>query len=239
MNEIKIFENERFGQIRTVIIDGEPWFVGKDVAKILGYSETNAMTKRLDPQDFISDKLAGMNMKSTLVNESGLYDAIFGSKLPEARPFKRWVTADVLPTLRKTGSYKMPKKGQSQDERMQTMKMNAKSRMAQTYLKLANVDTLSKEYKNILVSKAAEVLADEQLIPLPKSKQKTYSATDIGKILGISNQMVGRLTNKHNLKTEEYGEFYRDKSRYSNRECDNFRYYENVIPVLERIVNQH
>lgn len=109
MNEIKIFENEQFGEVRVLEKDGEPWFVGKDVAEILGYSETNAMTKRLDQQDFISDKLAGMNMKSTLINESGLYDAIFGSKLPEARAFKRWVTSEVLPAIRKTGTYNLPK----------------------------------------------------------------------------------------------------------------------------------
>lgn len=105
MNEIKIFESKEFGEIRTIMIDGEPWFVGKDVAVALGYSETNAMTRRLDAEDFISDKLAGMNMKSILINESGLYSAIFGSKLESAKIFKHWVTSEVLPAIRKTGSY--------------------------------------------------------------------------------------------------------------------------------------
>ena len=72
MNELKIFQSEEFGEVRTVTIDGEPWFVGKDVAEALGYSETNSMTKRLDKEDFISAKLSGMNMKSTVINESGL-----------------------------------------------------------------------------------------------------------------------------------------------------------------------
>ena len=81
MNELKIFQSEEFGEVRTVTIDGEPWFVGKDVAEALGYSETNSMTKRLDKEDFISAKLSGMNMKSTVINESGLYNAIFGSKI--------------------------------------------------------------------------------------------------------------------------------------------------------------
>lgn len=72
MNELQIFKNEEFGEVRTVTIDGEPWFVGKDVAEALGYSETNSMTKRLDKEDFISAKLSGMNMKSTVINESGL-----------------------------------------------------------------------------------------------------------------------------------------------------------------------
>ena len=85
MNELKIFQSEEFGEVRTVTIDGEPCFVGKDVAEALGYSETNSMTKRLDKEDFISAKLSGMNMKSTVINESGLYNAIFGSKLEACR----------------------------------------------------------------------------------------------------------------------------------------------------------
>lgn len=105
MNELTVFNSNEFGAIRTKTINGEPWFVGKDVADALGYSETNAMTKRLDSEDFISDKLADMNMYHTLINESGLYTAIIGSKLPTAKKFKHWVTSEVLPTIRKTGGY--------------------------------------------------------------------------------------------------------------------------------------
>ena len=104
MNESEIFEFKG-NDVRTVLIKGEPHFVGKDVADILGYSETNAMTKRLDEEDFISAKLSGMNMKSTIINESGLYAAIIGSKLPQAKEFKYWVTHEVLPSIRKTGVY--------------------------------------------------------------------------------------------------------------------------------------
>lgn len=104
MNESEIFDFKG-NDVRTVLIEGEPYFVGKDVADILGYSETNAMTKRLDEEDFISAKLSGMNMKSTIINESGLYAAIIGSKLPAAKEFKHWVTHEVLPSIRKTGVY--------------------------------------------------------------------------------------------------------------------------------------
>lgn len=83
----------------------EPWFVAKDVAEILGYSETNRMTARLDDDESISTKLVGMNMKMTLINEGGLYSAIIGSNKPEAKAFKRWVTHEVLPEIRKTGAY--------------------------------------------------------------------------------------------------------------------------------------
>lgn len=104
MKDLQLFDFNG-DQVRTVLIEGEPYFVGKDVADILGYSETNAMTKRLDEEDFISAKLSGMNMKSTIINESGLYAAIIGSKLPAAKEFKRWVTKEVLPSIRKNGAY--------------------------------------------------------------------------------------------------------------------------------------
>lgn len=107
MNELQNFDFEG-SNVRTVIIDNELYFVGKDVADVLGYSETYAMTKRLDEEDFISTKLAGMNMKSTLINESGMYAAIIGSQLPNAKRFKRWVTSEVLPTIRKHGAYMTP-----------------------------------------------------------------------------------------------------------------------------------
>lgn len=104
-NGIKVFENQIFGQIRMVMVDDEPWFVAKDISDKLGYAQTSNMMKRIDDEDFKSSVLDGMNMKSLLINESGLYSAIIGSKLPSAKQFKHWVTSDVLPTIRKTGGY--------------------------------------------------------------------------------------------------------------------------------------
>ncbi len=104
MNEMTIF-NFNGKEVRTVMIESEPWWVAKDVAEVLEYSETAQMTRRLDDDETISVNLTGMNMKSTLINESGLYNAILGSKKPEAKAFKKWVTSEVLPTIRKTGGY--------------------------------------------------------------------------------------------------------------------------------------
>ena len=104
-NGIKVFENPIFGQIRMVMVDDEPWFVAKDISDKLGYAQTSNMMKRIDDEDFKSSVLDGMNMKSLLINESGLYSAIIGSKLPSAKQFKHWVTSEVLPTIRKTGGY--------------------------------------------------------------------------------------------------------------------------------------
>lgn len=104
-NNFKLFEHEDFGKVRTVFENEEVWFVAKDVADILEFSETNAMTRSLDKDEVMSVSLSGMNMKSNLISESGLYQAIFKSRKPQARKFRKWVTSEVLPTIRKTGGY--------------------------------------------------------------------------------------------------------------------------------------
>lgn len=108
---MKIFNNEEFGNIRTVTIDGEPWFVGKDVAIALGYKDTSdAMKKHVSKEDKLTRRFAdsGQTRQMYIINESGIYTLIFGSKLESAQKFKKWVTKEVLPALRKTGSYSMP-----------------------------------------------------------------------------------------------------------------------------------
>lgn len=112
MNELQLFNFEN-NQIRTLLINDEPWFVGKDVAEILGYSKArNAIATHVDDDDKkgapIQGDLGG-TQEMTVINESGVYALVFGSKLPSAKKFKHWVTSEVLPTLRKTGGYTMPK----------------------------------------------------------------------------------------------------------------------------------
>lgn len=109
MNELKIFENPAFGKVRVVEQGGEPWFVGKDVAEILGYSDLNkAVAMHVDDDDKkLNDKTSPSfgQRGTTLINESGLYSLVLSSKLPDAKKFKRWVTSEVLPAIRKTGGY--------------------------------------------------------------------------------------------------------------------------------------
>lgn len=109
MNEMKIFNSEEFGKVRTVVINDEPWFVGKDVAEALGYSNTrDALATHISDEDkktvVISDGKRG-NPNQTVINESGLYALIFGSKLESAKRFKHWVTSEVLPSIRKHEMY--------------------------------------------------------------------------------------------------------------------------------------
>ena len=107
-NKIQVFENPEFGEVRTLAIDGEPWAAAIDIAKALGYKEPQkAIRTHVDPEDKGVSKMdtPGGNQDVVIINESGLYSLILSSKLPKARAFKRWVTSEVLPALRKTGSY--------------------------------------------------------------------------------------------------------------------------------------
>lgn len=112
MNDIQIFNNPDFGEIRTVMIGNEPWFVGVDVARALGYKKpTGAVTTNVDEGDSLREGISDVNghrQTAIVINESGLYALIFGSKLESAKKFKKWVTSEVLPSIRKTGSYNAP-----------------------------------------------------------------------------------------------------------------------------------
>lgn len=110
MNELQIFNNPEFGSIRSVLIDNEPYFVGKDVALALGYAEPrSAVSKKIDDEDKGVAKIETPSgiQEMTMINESGVYSLIFGSKLSSAKKFKHWVTSEVLPTLRKNGHYEL------------------------------------------------------------------------------------------------------------------------------------
>ena len=233
-NELQIFDNPKFGEIRTLTIDGEPWLAGKDVAEILGYSNPQkAIRDHIDEDDkTVNESFTVNGTQAILINESGLYSLILSSKLPNAKQFKRWVTSEVLPAIRKTGTYSVPNK---QDKSIEIKERNSRVRLSNQFLKLAKVDTLSTEYKNILVSKAAEALTGFALIPLPHSEQKMYSATEIGKMFGVSAQKIGRVSNEHDMKTEEYGGYYRTKSQHCCKEVDSFVYNDKAVERFREI----
>ena len=113
MANIEIFKNEDFGEIRTLLIDGEPWFVAKDITGILGYRNSrDAISKHVDKEDKGVEKCDTLRGKQNLsiINESGLYSLILSSKMPKAKKFKHWVTSEVLPSSRKHGAYMTPRK---------------------------------------------------------------------------------------------------------------------------------
>lgn len=121
MNELKVFNNPEFGTIRTIEQNGEPWFVGKDVAEVLGYSDTaQAIRKHVEEEDkgVVEMTTPGGKQPLTVINESGLYSLVLSSKLPTAKKFKRWVTSEVLPAIRKHGGYVAGQEHMSDEELM-------------------------------------------------------------------------------------------------------------------------
>ncbi len=146
MNELQIFENPEFGQIRALEVDGEPWFVGKDVAAVLGYSNSrNAVPSHVDDDDKLRTqiKYAGQKREVTLINESGLYSLILSSKLPGAKQFKRWVTSEVLPSIRKHGWYIAGQESLSDTELMARALIVAKNALQQRDEKITELETMN------------------------------------------------------------------------------------------------
>lgn len=240
MNELRIFNNADFGDIRTVEQDGGIWFVGKDVAEALGYSNpSNAVISHVDDEDKLRTqiKYAGQNREVSIINESGLYSLVLSSKLPSAKAFKRWITSEVIPSIRRTGSYNKPSKQPTtqQEQRAKAMLLNAQSRQCKLWLRLAETTDLP-DYKHICQQKAAEVLAGSPVLPMQKAEKKTLSATEIGKILGITAHKVGMLANKFALKSDAYGKYFYDKSPNSYKQVETFRYYEDAVEKFKEIL---
>ena len=232
MDKLQIFQSKEFGKVRTVLIENEVWFVLIDICKILELSNPSSVIKRLDEDEVTKFDLGSLSGITNIINESGLYKVIFRSDKPQANQFTKWVTHDVLPSLRRTGSYSInqtPKELELKEKEIQLKTAEFLNNMADSIL--------IPEYKQILNAHATKVLTGDFLLPLPAAGEITYSATEIGKILGISANMVGRLTKKHNLRTEEYGKVFYDKSKYSSKEVETFRYCIKIIDALKNIVS--
>jgi len=238
-NEIMIFEGNK---VEVIEVNRQVLFNPYNVGACLGLTDSairKAITNmnesqviKLTNSDVNNSNIRKLNNAGeNFLTESGVYKLVFKSRKPDAEKFTDWIADEVLPSIRKTGTYTVKEKAIDEIKLM-----NAKTRMANMFFKLSKVDTLSKEYKSILVSKATEVLSGEKLIPLPETKRMTYSAAEIGKMLGVSANKIGLLANKHNLKTEYYGEYYRDKSKYSSKEVDTFRYYDTAIDEFKNLI---
>lgn len=238
MNEIQLFNNPEFGEIRTIDIDGSAWFVGKDIADILGYQNgSRDINRHVDDDDKLTHKIriSGQMREVILINESGVYSLIFGSNLDNAKKFKHWVTSDVLPQIHRTGAYSINPQSQTT---LDIQLLNASTMNANVYVNLLqHIDTKSESYKSVLMACAANTAAGQLVLPLPKCDfGKTYSATDVGRILGISKQKVGRIANEYGLKTDDFGQWYHDVTP-NGRECDNFRYNDAAVLKFREILS--
>ena len=176
MNELQIFRSPEFGQVRTLTIQGEPWFVGKDVAERLGYKEaTKAARDRVDQEDRGVSKIdtpSGVQ-EMTVINESGLYSLVLGSKLPTAKAFKRWITGEVIPTIRKTGGY-----------------VNNDSAFVETYLPFADEATKSlfRSTLETIRQQNAKIEADRPKVLFADAVSTAKSSILIGELAKLLKQ---------------------------------------------------
>lgn len=239
MNEIMAFDHERFGRIRGIEIDGESWLVGKDVAERLGYKNPNeALADHVEAEDKLNSKsLSSLGQRGGwLINESGLYSLVLSSKLPEAKAFRHWVTHDVLPALRKTGEYKMRRADDETRKKLADAKVrNAQSRQAALWIKMAELSGSSEVHKQICAAYASKALEGEMVLPLP-AVEKTYTAHEVGDRYGVSANRIGKLANRHGLKTAEYGMLVMDKAKGCSKDVESWRYNERGMQAIGELL---
>lgn len=164
MNELKIFENPEFGSIRTIVIDNEPWFVGVDIAKALGYSKVNdAIRTNTNKEDTAITGISDANnhtQQMIVVNESGLYDMVFGSRLPKAKEFRHWVTAEVLPSIRKNGGYIQNQEQMTPEQIVANALIVANKIIAEKEAKIVEMKPKAEYFDNLVDSKLLTTFRD-------------------------------------------------------------------------------
>lgn len=206
MNELQIFSNPDFGEIRTIEQKGEPWFVGKDVAEALGYSDAfGALKKHVEEDDKQNCQIDSFNTPRgmIIINESGLYSLVLGSKLPTARKFKHWVTAEVLPAIRKHGGYIAGQETLSPEELMAKALMVAQQTLADREARISQLTV-----QNAILAPKAEYF--DQLV----ERNTLTNFRETAKELGIPpRQFVQFLLDKKFIYRDKKGKLLPFESR--------------------------
>lgn len=205
MNGLQVFKNNEFS-IKSLVIDNEPWFVGKDVAEALGYAKPlNAIAQHVDNDDSLKRGLTdslGRLQKTIFINESGLYSLILSSKLESAKKFKRWVTSEVLPSIRKTGGYKLPEISYPQSLRLLADEIEKNKK-----LELEN----SIQAQQINEMKPKADYCDKIL-----SSKSLMTITQIAKDYGMSGKAMNQILHDLNIQYKQSGQWLL-YSRYQSR----------------------
>ena len=203
MNQLEIFKNREFGEIRTVTVDGEPWFVAKDIAEILQYTNTQkAIRDHVDEEDKLTERivLSGQNREVICINESGLYSLILSSKMPGAKRFKRWVTSEVLPQIRKTGTYQKPMTPQE----MMRVQLGMIDGHEERITHLENTMTIDyeqqQELKKTVNKRVIEVLGGKKTPAYKEMSKKVFSECN------HDIQDYFRVNSRNNIPTKRYQE---------------------------------
>ena len=195
MNELKVFQNSEFGTLRGVEINGESWLVGKDVAERLGYKDTSdALKKHVDEEDKLTRRFAdsGQNREMYVINESGFYSLVLGSKLPNAKKFKRWVTSEVLPAIRKHGGYLTA-------EKVEEALLNP-----DVLIRLATELKDEREARRALESKVAEDAPKVLFAQAVEQAENSILVGDLAKLIKQNGTDIGQKRLFERLRAEGY-----------------------------------
>lgn len=220
MNEMKIFTNEEFGEVRTVEIESKPYFVGKDVADILGYTNpSKAIADHVDEEDKLNnDSLSSLGQRGGwLINESGLYSLILSSKLPNAKRFKRWVTSEVLPSIRRHGMYAMDELIENPDLAINALTALKEERAKRKALELEN---------QVKDQQIAELQPKASYYDLVLQCKDLLSMTEIAKDYGMSAKKMNKLLHELGVQFNQSGVWflyakYQDKG-YTQTKTQNY-----------------
>ena len=237
-NKLAVFSNPDFGEVRTLEINGEPWFGLKDVCNVLEIKNHKDVPGRLEPDEVGRFEVPHpQNPEKTIemvfLNESGLYSVIIRSDKPQAKPFRKWVTSEVLPSIRKTGAYSITQTVSDKQLDVEMEKAKAtlateKRLQAELILRVAEKMNLSPEANQTLMAYTVEMMTGVKALPLPEV-EKTYSAGEVGEMFGVSGNKIGRIANAEGLKTEKHGIFVLDKAKGSNKQVQTFRYNQAAV----------
>ena len=239
--EVQLFQKENLGQVRILGDKENPLFCLKDVCEILEHTNST-MLKDSIIKEFgddlnqiypIVDNL-GRTQKATFITEPQLYFVLMRSDKPKAKPFRQWVVNEVLPTIRKTGSYSIQKPVSQFTELSEKDKLY-KAQLLKEFSDLYR-DKYDGRYSQILDSYAIKELTGENILPLPERVEKYYTAHEVGDILGVSANRIGRIANSNHLKNDKYGKCFIDKAKYTNKEIEAFRYNQAGIDSIKRLL---
>ncbi len=225
MNKLQIYKSEQFGTIRMDVDEnGKPLFCASDITKALGYANSSKAIAMHCKEKGITKRYTltnGGKQALTYIDEGNMYRLITHSKLPDAEAFETWVFDEVLPEIRRTGGYNSQQSDEFKAKRLEIMMINAKARL------------MKEQNKRIeLMIKNPEYTPTEDLPPVVP---KTYTATEVATMLGVSANRIGRLSNANGLKDKVYGEWYKEPLA-NGKEVESFRYNEKGVNKLRELL---
>lgn len=245
-NSIRVF-NYKSSKDQLITVSGlkykgKPVFLAVELAQALGYAQpakaVNDHCKSLIKLNCAETEQLGLGFRPKgimLIGQSDVFRLIMKSNLPSAESFQDWVCEQVLPEIMETGSYSIKKSqsGLPEYRQARTLKMSVDA-ITNLFDLMPN---LSDEAKQCAAANIVNPIVGFEAVPLPALEQKYYTAGEVGEMLEVSANKIGRMANKHGLKTEEYGKYFLDKSAYSSKQVEAFRYNDNGVKALRHAIH--